>query len=69
MENWGRLSHMFAAVFMSNFATYMVNPVITDVIVEAVCGGKEECSLAIYLTGFQQAVCVYALYITKCMHY
>ncbi|KAK6118687.1 hypothetical protein DH2020_047600 [Rehmannia glutinosa] len=56
MENWGRLSHLFVVVFLSNFATYVVNPAITDVIVDAVCGGKEECSLAIYLTGFQQAI-------------
>ncbi|CAA0807706.1 Major facilitator superfamily protein [Striga hermonthica] len=56
MENWGRLSHLFAAVFLSNMASYAVNPAITDVIVEAVCGGKQECSLAIYLTGVQQAV-------------
>ncbi|KAI3446295.1 hypothetical protein Pfo_002960 [Paulownia fortunei] len=56
MEDWGRLSHIFVAVFLSNFAAYVVNPAITDVVVEAVCGGKEECSLAIYLTGFQQAI-------------
>ncbi|GER50217.1 major facilitator superfamily protein [Striga asiatica] len=55
MENLGRLSHLFAAVFMSNMAAYAVNPAITDVIVEAVCGGKQECSLAIYLTGVQLA--------------
>ncbi|KAL3833254.1 hypothetical protein ACJIZ3_007990 [Penstemon smallii] len=57
MENMGRVIHLFVTVFLSNFAAYVVNPAITDVIVEAVCvGGKDECSLAIYLTGFQQAI-------------
>ncbi|KAI3446296.1 hypothetical protein Pfo_002961 [Paulownia fortunei] len=56
MEEWGRLSHMFVTVFLSYLPLYLVNPAITDVTVEAVCGGKEECSLAIYLTGFQQAI-------------
>jgi hypothetical protein len=34
----------------------MVVPAITDVTMAALCPGQDECSLAIYLTGFQQAV-------------
>ncbi|KAG8368048.1 hypothetical protein BUALT_Bualt15G0004900 [Buddleja alternifolia] len=56
MENQGRLSHLFVTVFLCNFATYLVFPAMTDVIVEAVCGGKDECSLSIYLSGTQQAI-------------
>ncbi|KAJ6920962.1 hypothetical protein NC651_014514 [Populus alba x Populus x berolinensis] len=33
----------------------MVIPAITDVTMSALCPGRDECSLAIYLTGFQQA--------------
>lgn len=56
MEGWGRLSHLYATVLMAYFPVYLVNPAITDVTVAALCGGKEECSLAIYLTGFQHAI-------------
>ncbi|KAH7574833.1 hypothetical protein JRO89_XS02G0010300 [Xanthoceras sorbifolium] len=34
----------------------MVFPAITDVTMAALCPGKDECSLAIYLSGFQQAM-------------
>ncbi|KAH9693567.1 Major facilitator superfamily protein [Citrus sinensis] len=34
----------------------MVAPAITDVTMSAVCPGRDECSLAIYLSGFQQAI-------------
>lgn len=51
-----RLSHLFVTVFLSGFATFMVAPSITDVTMAALCPGKDECSLAIYLTGFQQAI-------------
>ncbi|XP_057974307.1 uncharacterized protein LOC131162138 [Malania oleifera] len=52
---WG-LNHLFMTVFLHNFSTFMVIPAITDVTMSALCPGKDECSLAIYLTGFQQAV-------------
>jgi len=46
---------MLATVFLSAFAGFMVVPVITDVTVAAVCSGPDDsCSLAVYLTGFQQ---------------
>ncbi|CAN8257839.1 unnamed protein product [Cochlearia groenlandica] len=51
-----RLRHMLIIVFLSGFAAFMEAPVITDVIVAAVCSGPDDsCSLAVYLTGFQQA--------------
>lgn len=34
----------------------MVIPAITDVTMAAICPGKDECSLAIYLSGIQQAI-------------
>lgn len=36
----------------------MVIPAITDVTMEAVCPGRDECSVAIYLSGFQNAVSI-----------
>ncbi|KAI3922556.1 hypothetical protein MKX01_006245 [Papaver californicum] len=51
-----RLRHIFVTVFLYNFAVFMVIPAITDVTMLALCPGKDECSLAIYLSGFQQAV-------------
>ncbi|XP_020552050.1 hippocampus abundant transcript 1 protein-like isoform X2 [Sesamum indicum] len=56
MENRGRLTHLFVTVFLSNFSELMVSPAIPDVTLSAVCPGKDECSPAIYLTGFQQAI-------------
>ncbi|XP_011088647.1 hippocampus abundant transcript 1 protein [Sesamum indicum] len=56
MENWKNLIHLFVTVFLSYFASLVVNPTIADVTMEAVCPGKDECSLAIYLSGFQQAI-------------
>lgn len=50
------LSHLFVTVFLSGFASLIVVPAITDVTMFALCPGTDECSLAIYLSGFQQAV-------------
>ncbi|KAL6218008.1 hypothetical protein ACLB2K_011225 [Fragaria x ananassa] len=50
------LVHLFVTVFLSSFSTFLVFPAITDVTIAAVCPGRESCSLAIYLTGFQQAM-------------
>uniref|UniRef100_A0A7N0UI15 Major facilitator superfamily (MFS) profile domain-containing protein n=1 Tax=Kalanchoe fedtschenkoi TaxID=63787 RepID=A0A7N0UI15_KALFE len=50
------LTHLFMTVFLYTFGTVMVAPAITDVTMEALCPGQDECSLAIYLTGFQQAI-------------
>ncbi|XP_023765843.1 uncharacterized protein LOC111914303 [Lactuca sativa] len=50
------LGHLFMTVFVFNFANYMVVPAITDVSMAALCPGEDECSLAIYLTGVQQAI-------------
>lgn len=56
MEKLSGLSHLFMTIFLHNFSTFMVIPAITDVAMTALCPGLDECSLAIYLTGFQQAV-------------
>ncbi|XP_051147182.1 uncharacterized protein LOC127262511 [Andrographis paniculata] len=56
MGKWRNLMHLFVTVFLSYFASLVVNPTIADVTMEAVCPGKDECSLAIYLSGFQQAI-------------
>nr|XP_011458698.1 PREDICTED: uncharacterized protein LOC101306408 isoform X3 [Fragaria vesca subsp. vesca] len=50
------LVHLFVTVFLSSFSIFLVFPAITDVTVAAVCPSRESCSLAIYLTGFQQAI-------------
>lgn len=57
MEKLSGLSHLFMTIFLHNFSTFMGIPAITDVTMSAICPGRDECSLAIYLTGFQQAVC------------
>ncbi|KAK9023091.1 hypothetical protein V6N11_003322 [Hibiscus sabdariffa] len=55
MEKLSGLSHLFMTIFLHNFATFMVIPAITDVTMAALCPGRDECSLAIYISGFQQA--------------
>ncbi|XP_057987590.1 uncharacterized protein LOC110661031 isoform X6 [Hevea brasiliensis] len=56
MEKLSGLSHLFMTIFLHNISSFMVSPAITDVTMAALCPGKDECSLAIYLTGFQQAI-------------
>ncbi|KAK0583114.1 hypothetical protein LWI29_033510 [Acer saccharum] len=56
MEKLSRLSHLLVTVFLSVFSSFMVIPAITDVTMTALCPGKDECSLAIYLSGVQQAM-------------
>ncbi|KAL9244832.1 hypothetical protein vseg_018553 [Gypsophila vaccaria] len=50
------LSHLFVTIFLAAFAGHVTLPAITDVTMAALCPGKDECSLAIYLSGFQQAI-------------
>ncbi|EXB81500.1 Hippocampus abundant transcript 1 protein [Morus notabilis] len=50
------LGHLFMSIFLHTYSTFMVVPAITDVTMSALCPGKDECSLAIYLTGFQQVI-------------
>ncbi|KAI4297807.1 hypothetical protein L6164_037672 [Bauhinia variegata] len=50
------LTHLFVTVFLTGFAGCIVIPGITDVTMLALCPGRDQCSLAIYLTGFQQAI-------------
>uniref|UniRef100_A0A0D9VJ97 Major facilitator superfamily (MFS) profile domain-containing protein n=1 Tax=Leersia perrieri TaxID=77586 RepID=A0A0D9VJ97_9ORYZ len=56
MKDLAGLGHLFVAAFMFHFASYMVIPAITDVTMDAVCPGRDECSVAIYLSGFQNAI-------------
>ncbi|KAL3641039.1 hypothetical protein CASFOL_016007 [Castilleja foliolosa] len=56
MEKANGLSHLFMTVFLYCFANLMVVPAITDVTLAALCPGKDRCSLAIYLSGAQQAM-------------
>nr|CAB3500255.1 unnamed protein product [Digitaria exilis] len=56
MEELAGLGHLLVFAFLFCFSTFMVGPVITDVTMGALCPGRDECSLAIYLTGLQQAV-------------
>lgn len=51
-----KLSHLLVTLFLYTFATMMIVPAITDVTMSALCPGQDECSLAIYFTGFQQVV-------------
>ncbi|XP_010548123.1 PREDICTED: uncharacterized protein LOC104819660 [Tarenaya hassleriana] len=52
----GELIHLLTTVFVSGFAGFLTTPAITDVTVAALCSpGADECSLAVYLSGFQQA--------------
>nr|POF21739.1 hypothetical protein CFP56_74480 [Quercus suber] len=62
MEKLSGLSHLFMTIFLHNFSTFMVIPAITDVTMTALCPGLDECSLAIYLTGFQQAIYIITAY-------
>ncbi|KAL6207588.1 hypothetical protein ACLB2K_018545 [Fragaria x ananassa] len=52
----GGMSHLYMTIFLHNISTFMVIPAITDVTMTALCPGRDECSIAIYLTGFQQAI-------------
>ncbi|XP_058002313.1 uncharacterized protein LOC110669375 isoform X2 [Hevea brasiliensis] len=56
MERLTDLSHLFVTIFLAGLANFMVFPAITDVTMVAVCPDQDECSLAIYLSGFQQAI-------------
>ncbi|KAE8798286.1 Hippocampus abundant transcript 1 protein [Hordeum vulgare] len=56
MKDLVGLGHLFVVAFLFHFSSFMVLPAITDVTMEAVCPGRDECSVAIYLSGFQNAI-------------
>ncbi|CAL4915388.1 unnamed protein product [Urochloa decumbens] len=56
MEELAELGHLLVFAFLFFFSNFMVGSVITDVTMGALCPGRDACSLAIYLTGVQQAV-------------
>ncbi|KAM0908654.1 hypothetical protein ACQ4PT_015305 [Festuca glaucescens] len=61
------LGHLLVFAFLFCVGAFMVTPVITDVTMAALCPGQDQCSLAIYLTGLQQATrpYFYAYYVAK----
>jgi len=56
MEGLAGLSHLFVTIFLTGFGGVIAIPSITDVTMAALCPGQDQCSLAIYLSGIQQAV-------------
>ncbi|CAN6305987.1 unnamed protein product [Urochloa humidicola] len=56
MEEVAELGHLLVFAFLFFFSNFMVVSVVTDVTMGALCPGRDECPLAIYLTGVQQAV-------------
>ncbi|XP_078162512.1 uncharacterized protein LOC144557795 [Carex rostrata] len=50
------LRHLFVCCFLFASSNRMVLPAMTDITLEAICPGNDHCSLAIYLSGFQQAI-------------
>ncbi|CAJ1977644.1 unnamed protein product [Sphenostylis stenocarpa] len=55
MEGFAGLSHLYVTIFLSGFGGVIALTAITDVTMDALCPGQDQCSLAIYLTGIQQA--------------
>lgn len=55
-ETAADLGHLLVFAFLFCVGAFMVAPVITDVTMAALCPGQDQCSLAIYLTGLQQAI-------------
>nr|GMC83480.1 hippocampus abundant transcript 1 protein-like [Ipomoea batatas] len=51
-----RLGHLLVTVFLSEFASFTATPVLPDITMEAICPAQDQCSRAIFLSGFQQAV-------------
>nr|GMC81182.1 hippocampus abundant transcript 1 protein-like [Ipomoea batatas] len=56
MEEVARLGHLLVTVFLSEFASFTATPVLPDITMEAICPAQDQCSRAIFLSGFQQAV-------------
>ncbi|KAM7252935.1 hypothetical protein ACFE04_025553 [Oxalis oulophora] len=48
--------HLYFSFFLFHYSALMVIPAITDITMTAICPAQLECSLAIYLSGLQQAV-------------
>ncbi|XP_015158634.1 hippocampus abundant transcript-like protein 1 [Solanum tuberosum] len=56
MDKFGGLKHLFVTIFMSQLAIFVVTPAMPDVTMTLLCPVQDECSLVIYLSGFQQAI-------------
>lgn len=63
MEGLAGLSHLFVTIFLTGLGGIIAIPSITDVTMAALCPGQDQCSLAIYLSGIQQAVSTLSLYL------
>ncbi|XP_008791950.2 hippocampus abundant transcript-like protein 1 isoform X2 [Phoenix dactylifera] len=56
MKELRELLHLFACAFLFYFSAFMVIPSIVDITMEALCPGRDQCSLAVYLGGVQQVI-------------
>lgn len=68
-EEVARLGHLLVTVFLSEFASFTATPVLPDITMEAICPAQDQCSRAIFLSGFQQAVRSYIyiyIYLSIC---
>ncbi|XP_054785815.1 uncharacterized protein LOC129292266 isoform X2 [Prosopis cineraria] len=54
-ESIKELRHLLVTVFLTGLAGFIAIPAITDVTISALCPSHPRCSLAIFLSGFQQA--------------
>ncbi|MED6179835.1 hypothetical protein PIB30_004475 [Stylosanthes scabra] len=50
------LIHLLVTVFLTTLGGVITMPVMTDISIAALCPGKDQCSLAIYLSGFSQVM-------------
>ncbi|XP_022943320.1 uncharacterized protein LOC111448122 isoform X3 [Cucurbita moschata] len=56
MEKMMSLNHLFVTTFIGSLSMFMVIPTIVDLTMEFVCPHQDHCSIAIYLSGVQQAI-------------
>ncbi|KAG6571004.1 Hippocampus abundant transcript 1 protein, partial [Cucurbita argyrosperma subsp. sororia] len=56
MEKMMSLNHLFVTTFIGSLSMFMVIPSIVDITMEFVCPHQDHCSIAIYLSGLQQAI-------------
>lgn len=59
MDEVGSLNPLFVTIFLSQLAIFVITPTMPDVTMMVLCPCQDQCSLAIYLFGFQQAVCTF----------
>ncbi|XP_015942161.1 uncharacterized protein LOC107467549 [Arachis duranensis] len=52
----GGLRHLLVTIFLTGLGGVVTMPVMTDISIAALCPGQDQCSLAIYLSGFSQVM-------------